>query len=118
MAEPKKVTIAINSVNKAAGAFQKASDLARMARIDALRALPDEQLCERHPDAVRLTAPETCRIPKWVNEKPTDCPHEGWWLLSNERFEMPVTKGCTTGTAEYLRSRLWLDRRAIERGMA
>lgn len=94
------------------------SAAAKAARIDALHKLSDEDLCEQHPDTTRLEQPETCRIPRWVNDKATDCPYEAWWLLSNDRFGIPVTTGCTKGTAQYLRHRLWLDRRAVERGMA
>ncbi|TCO64919.1 hypothetical protein EV192_101703 [Actinocrispum wychmicini] len=83
-----------------------------------LMELSDEELCAQHPDTSRLSAPDVCRIPRWVNEKPTDCLHEAWWVLSNDRFGYPVTHGCTAGTAEYLRHRLWLDQRQTMRDMA
>jgi hypothetical protein len=112
------VSITVRGVDQASEVIRRAADLARIAEIDALVALSDEDLCERHSDTVRLKAPERCRVTRWVNEKPTDCPYEAWWSLNNDRHGIPATHACTKGAAEYLRSRLWLDRRALERGMA
>lgn len=115
---PKDVTIRIRAVDKASEVILDAAAIARIAEINELIALSDEELCERHTDTVRLGTSGPCRVARWDNEKPFDCPDRAVWTLNNDRHGIPATDACTQGAAEYLRSRLWLDRRAIERGMS
>lgn len=105
---------------KAARRFAALGTDVKLARIRDLCTLSNEELCEQHPDATELPAPEACAVAVWsyASRKWLSCPHEARWLLDNNRYNAPPIKGCAAGVAGFLRSRLHLDSLAVNRGMA
>lgn len=114
------ITANVAAEDKVTDKLVAAKVQAKILEITALIARSDEDLCEEHPDATELAVPDECQIAVWSEPRGEwlTCLREARWVLDNDRFDAPAIKGCPAGVAGYLRSRLYLDRLAVKRGMA